>query len=219
MLSTKVGTLTVTPAVLTVTPDNVAKTYGNTAVLTGQVAGPQNGDAFTITYASDGAPAAADVSGGSYPITVADVSGAKLADYTVVKNTGTLTVSPAPLTVTADDASRLAGKANSAFAATYTGLVLGQAPGALAGSLAFQTPADASSSSGRYPITPGGLHSTNYTINYAGGTLTVTPPLVTVLSAQWQSQKTAKKKTVKVLVVAYSGASSPAVRRTPPTST
>ena len=76
------------------TPDSLVKTYGDTAVLTGQVAGQQQGDTFTVTYASAGAAAAADA--GSYPITVAAVSGARLADYDVITNPATLTVNPAP---------------------------------------------------------------------------------------------------------------------------
>ena len=96
-VTSNTGTLTVTPAPLVVTPDSLVKTYGDTAVLTGQVTGQQQGDTFTVTYASDGAAAASGA--GSYPITVAAVSGARIDDYDVIANPATLTVNPAPVSV------------------------------------------------------------------------------------------------------------------------
>ena len=49
-----------------------------------------------------------------------------------------LTVTPAPLTVTADDHARqYDGRAFTAFTARYEGLVLGQGPTVLGGSLSF----------------------------------------------------------------------------------
>jgi hypothetical protein len=87
----------------------------------------------------------------------------------------TLVVTPAPLTVTANDASRFVEQPNPAFTATFAGLVNGDTPAALSGALAFSTPAGAGSPPGAYPITPSGLSSANYTITFAAGTLTVNP--------------------------------------------
>ncbi len=99
-------------------------------------------------------------------------------DSNFVPNTAnptTLDVAKAPLTVTADDATRIYGRANPIFTASYCGFVLGQGPNALRGSLGFETSASTNSPAGSYAIVPGGLSSTNYAINFVVGTLTITP--------------------------------------------
>ena len=50
----------------------------------------------------------------------------------------------------------------------------------LGGTLTLSSTADTNSSVGGYPITASGLTSTNYTINYTNGTLTITPFALTV---------------------------------------
>src|SRR5207253_2062069 len=113
------GTLTVKAAVATVTANNKTKTYGNAnpalvATVTGQVAG---GDAITYTLATT----ALQFSGvGSYPITVTLGSN---PNYSVTKSDGTLTVSPAVATVTANNKTKTYGDANPALVATVTGQV------------------------------------------------------------------------------------------------
>ena len=92
------------------------------------------------------------------------------------------TVAEAPLTVTADSASKIVGNVNPAFTATITGFVNGdtaQTPGVYSGSPGFSTAATTSSPIGTYPVTPslGNLTSTNYTFpvaNFIPSTLTVT---------------------------------------------
>ena len=92
------GTLTITPAPLVVTPDSFARLYGAAnPTLTGTLSGVENGDAITASFST---PADASSPAGAYSITAA-LSGAKLHDYTVTASTGTLTVTPAPLVVTA----------------------------------------------------------------------------------------------------------------------
>jgi autotransporter-associated beta strand protein len=83
------------------------------------------------------------------------------------------TVNPAPLTVTADNQSKITGEANPTFTVSYSGFVLGQDPSVLGGMLTFSTPATTTSPPGMYAITPAGLTSGNYAITFASGTLTV----------------------------------------------
>ena len=52
----------------------------------------------------------------------------------------------------------------------------GDTPSALTGTLSCSTTATASSPAGTYPISCSGLSSTNYTITYVPGQLTITPP-------------------------------------------
>ena len=97
------GSLTVNKAPLIATPDDQTKTYGSEfAAFTGTITGIQNGDAITAGYSSSGSAAMASVPGGPYAITatLADPDN-KLGNYAVTLNQGSLTVSPALLTVTA----------------------------------------------------------------------------------------------------------------------
>jgi hypothetical protein len=95
-------------------------------------------------------------------------------------------VSPAPLTVIANDISETYGdfKAPS-FTASYSGFVNGDTQAtALSGQPSFSTTATASSSYGAYPIvvTQGSLKANNYSFTFVNGTLTIagsTPQTIT----------------------------------------
>src|SRR5207248_7412638 len=80
-------------------------------------------------------------------------------DYNPVVKTARISISQAPLTVTANNASKVFGQDNPAFTAGFSGLVNGDTPASLGGTLSFSTAADASSPVGAYAITPGGLTS------------------------------------------------------------
>ncbi len=102
------------------------------------------------------------------------------AKYSGTTTTVSLTVNKAPLSVTAQAASKTYGAANPAFTVAYGGFVNGDDAGDLTGTLAFATAATASSAPGGYPVTPSGLTATNYTITFAAGTLTVNPAPLTI---------------------------------------
>ena len=130
-------------------------------------------------------------------------------DYTTMNFSVLIDVAPAPLTITANSASKIQGQANPAFSVRYSGFVLDQGPGVLHGTLTITTTASAASPSGSYPIIAGGLSSPNYAITYVNGTLTVAAPpipLVTVSDVQWTTEKLTRKKSIKVLEVTFSGA-------------
>ena len=88
------GLLTVTPASLTVTASNAAKAVGATLNFAGTefaVAGLMNSDTVGgATLGSAGAPAGA--AAGTYPITVTNVSGSGISNYSVGYIAGVLTV-------------------------------------------------------------------------------------------------------------------------------
>jgi len=94
--------------------------------------------------------------------------------------TGTLVVSPAPLTVAANDAYMMAGGTVPTFNYTLLGLVNGDtAATAVTGSPTLSAPATTSSPAGAYPIdlTLGTLASTNYALTAANGVLNVFSPI------------------------------------------
>jgi hypothetical protein len=173
------GTLTVTPAPLTITTNSATRVYGNAnPTLSGTITGLKNGDAITATYSSVGVTSPV----GTFPITATlSDPGAKLGNYTVTTSGGGLTITPAPLAVTAVGGTRLFGGVNPA--ATITGLKNGDAITAT-----YTTPTSASPA-GTYTLTPvlvdpNGLLG-NYTVTIKTAVLTITkaPLTVTATSA------------------------------------
>ena len=173
------GTLTITPAALVITANNAARLYGDpNPAFTGTIAGIKNGDNITAIYTTPATPASPI---GTYPInpSPSDNGTGALANYVVTLNNGSLTVSPAPLTVTADNATRAFGAPNPAFTGTIVGIKNGDNITAT-----YSTPATASSPAGTYPIIPALVDPTgklgNYTVTINNGTLTVTTAILTV---------------------------------------
>ena len=104
------------------------------------------------------------------------LTGADAGNYTVNSTATTQAdITPAPLDITANSATRVYGDANPTFAATYTGFQTGESAATLSGTLAFASPSVPSSNVGNYAIIPSGQSSTNYTISYINGTLSVAP--------------------------------------------
>ncbi len=210
------GVLTVAPYAFSFKIGDDGHIYGSTANLAADlpatIATGINGQSLAIAYSSAGDSAGA--SAGSYAIDGVLSSGTGMAnDYDVSLQSGTLAVSPAPLTITAGNASSVAGQPVPSFNATYSSFVLGQGPSVLGGTLAFTTLATLASPAGSYAIVPSGLSSSNYAIKYVDGTLVVNaaPPTLTVApvyvtGVQWQTVKLGRKKSVKELLISFSGA-------------
>ncbi len=178
-VTTNLGTLTITNVALTVTVNNSSRGYGATnPVFTGTITGLQNNDNITATYAT---AATTNSAVGGYNITpgLSD-PGSKLANYTVTTNLGTLTITNAILTGTADNKSRAYGATNPVFTATYTGFVNGETSAIITGTLNGSSTATTNSSVGNYPVTVSGQSAPNYTINYVSGNLTITNVALTV---------------------------------------
>jgi hypothetical protein len=176
------GTLTVTRALLTVAANDASKVYGQAnPAFTDTFTGFVNGDTSNAVSGTASLTSTATAASGVGSYTIAAAQGTlAAANYAFAFSDGTLTVTPAPLTVTAADAYKVYGQANPAFAVSYSGFVNGDGPGSLGSTLSFTTPASAASPVGSYAITPAGLTSTNYAITFADGTLTVTRALLTV---------------------------------------
>jgi hypothetical protein len=213
------GTLAVTPATLTITANDHSKLYGAALPsLTVSYSGLVNGDspASLTTQPTVTTTATANSPVGNYPITA---SGAVDANYTISYAPGTLAVTPATLTITANDQSKLYGAALPALTVSYSGLVNGDSPASLTTQPSVTTTATASSPVGSYPITPSGAVDANYTISYAPGTLTVTPAALTITS---NDQSKVYGAALPALTVSYGGlvnGDTPASLTTQPTVT
>ena len=103
----------------------------------------------------------------------------------------TLTVAKAPLTITANDATKNIGEANPAFTATYEGFVNGDDATVLTALPTFTTQADKNSPVGTYDIVVSGAEAANYEMNYVNGTLTVVD--------EWSMNNTLSLTDVQVL--------------------
>src|SRR5204863_5895176 len=136
----------------------------------GAAAGSLGGTPSVTTTATAASPV------GTYAITA---SGQTSANYTISYLAGTLTVTKASLTGTADDKTKTYGAGNPTLTVSYAGFVNGDTAASLSGTLSVTTTATAASAVGSYPLTASGQTSGNYTISYVAGTLTVTKASLT----------------------------------------
>lgn len=98
-------------------------------------------------------------------------------DVLAAGTSSTFNVTQAPLTITANSASRVYGSTNPSFTASYNGWVNGDTSNVLSGTPSFSTSATTNSAPGTYAIVPalGSLSTSNYTFTtFSNGTLTIT---------------------------------------------
>jgi hypothetical protein len=175
--------LTINAANLTITAANKSKTYGSpnppfTVTYTGFVNGDDSTKLSTLpataTAANTSSPA------GQYIVTA---SGAAANNYIVNYVPGTLTVTPASLTIKVNNTSKITGQPNPIFTVSYSGFVNGDDSSKLTVLPTASTTATTSSPPGPYPIIANGAASSNYIFTYIPGTLTVNPiPAPTITS-------------------------------------
>ncbi len=168
-------------APLTVTANDATKTYNGQAFSGGNgvaYSSVTNGNIFGIVGFSGTSQGAINV--GGYVITPSGMY-SNQQGYIISYSNGTLSVTAAPLSVTADAQSRLYGATNPALTYVSSGLVNGDT---LSGNLA--TLATTTSNVGAYGITQGNLAATsNYALSYSGANLNVTAaPLAVTADAQ-----------------------------------
>jgi hypothetical protein len=168
------GVLTVTPAALVVKADDVSRLYGAanpafTLNYTGLAPQDNGADLNLQTVVSTTATPVNQV--GNYPITVTGLAGTQ--NYTVTYAEGTLSVSPAPLNIKANDIDRAEGQPNPVFTFAYNGFVNNEGPADLSSAPVGTTTATQTSPKGVYPITVTGAASSNYAITYTEGQLSV----------------------------------------------
>ena len=175
-ITSAVAWLKVRPFVpkLMIATHNTNRAYGeDNPPLTGVISGLLPNDDITVTYRS---PARISSPVGNYDITpVFNDPDNKLRDYAVITNRGTLTVTPAKLTVTVDNKLRIRDENNPPLTGTISGLRLGDNITAT-----YRTMAGISSPSGEYDIVPVIYDPDNKLRNYIvitnEGTLTITLP-------------------------------------------
>jgi hypothetical protein len=96
-------------------------------------------------------------------------------NFEVTYGLGQITILQAPLTVKANDTTKVYGEANPEFTVSYSGLAYDDDAIRITPTLVVSSTATANTSVGIYPITVAGGSSTNYTFaSYLPGNLTIT---------------------------------------------
>jgi hypothetical protein len=175
--------LTITTAPLTIVASNASRPYGApNPAFSATLGGFVNGETLA-TSGVTGSPSCTTSAGpaspvGTYPITC---TGGTLAaanyGFSPPAGGSILVVNQAPLTVTANSASRPFGLTSPPLTATIAGYVNGETleTSGLTGSAACTTTATLTSPAGTYPITCaiGSLAARNYSFTFVAGSLTV----------------------------------------------
>ena len=108
---------------------------------------------------------------GTYDIVIAKGT---VSNSTVNLIKGTLTITKAPLTISAGNYTKKEGEDNPTFKATYSGFKNNETEAVLTKKPTITTTATKTSPTGSYPVTVSGAEAQNYAITYQNGTLTVT---------------------------------------------
>ncbi len=187
------GTLRIARAPLAITANDQSMTYGGSVPAFGvSYSGLVNGDTgsvvpgLTCGATAGGTPVSPTTLPGRYAINCTATANPANYDFKVTR--GTLTIAPAPLTITATDQNMTYGGAVPRFDARYSGFVNGQTASA---SLSFAPPTcratDATGSpvspktpAGAYTIACTGATSRAYSITSVTGTLTIAPAPLTI---------------------------------------
>jgi hypothetical protein len=195
------------PAVLTVQANDQTRPYGSTnGTLNVTYSGFMDGDGPDVL---SGSPILNTVAGpnspvGAYPI---EVSPGSLSSgcYTFNFVNGTLTVTPAVITVKAEDQTRPYGMANGPLALSYSGFVNDQDTKLLSGSAHVSTTAQTDSPVGEYPIVLSrdtlSVSDANYTFVFVNGTLTVIPVTTTTTVVSSQDPSTNGQRASLIAIV------------------
>ena len=162
------GTLTITQAdPVTITAKSYTIQYGDelpTFEFTSEGATLEGKPAITCE-------ATTTSSVGTYPIVITKGS---VTNYNTTFVSGTLTITKAPLTITAKSCTIKQGEALPTFEATYEGFKNNETSQVLTKQPAITTTATSSSEPGEYDITISGAEAQNYDISYVAGKLTIT---------------------------------------------
>jgi gliding motility-associated-like protein len=167
------GTMTVGKSPLIVTADSKTKVYGSAnPVLSITYSGFfKNDDASVLDsdpVVSTAAQSTSDA--GSYAITL---SGGSDNNYDLTLVNGNLEIQKAPLTITAEDKTKVYKEANPELTMTYSGFVLGQDQSVLDAQPEAETDATTDSDAGSYDINITGASAKNYSITYNKGKLSI----------------------------------------------
>ena len=149
-------------------------TTAGTITGTPSLVGVFSGDTVSPTGSATGTFASKDVNTGiSVAVSGLSPSGTDAGNYTLTQPTLAADITPAALTITADDQSMEYGTSLPTLTASYSGFVGGETSATLTTLPSLGTSAMSGSNAGAYSITASGAVGANYNISYVSGTLTI----------------------------------------------
>lgn len=181
--------VTVTKIPLTVRVEDVSRKYGDeNPQFKISYEGFKNGDTETRLTTSAVAQTDANLKSavGDYEITL---SGAESNKYSFSYVVGKLSVTKAPLVISAGNYTKKQGDAMPEFKASYSGFKNGENETVLTKQPVFSTDATESSSPADYVVNVSGAEADNYDITYLPGILTITEmsaPIVSIVNNELQ---------------------------------
>ena len=200
------GTLTITKAPLSAKVNDAQKVYGaQNPTFTIEYDGLKNGEtapAWTTapTFQTE-ATTSSNV--GQYVVTAKDGVPVNY-DLKEIK-AGTLSITPAPLTIKANDATIQYYSDNPTFRYSCSGFVNGDSENVLSPAPNLTTSATLTSNTGTYEIEISGASSKNYSISYINGTLTITPRTLTASVGNYERLYNEDNPTFEVMYNGFVG--------------
>ena len=184
-LAYRAGVLTINKAPLTVVAENVERMYGDfNPAFTCSYLGFKLNDTESTAFSSLpklGCAATKTSDVGTYPI-VATEGFSRNYDIAAYES-GTLTVTKAPLVLSVNDKSRLYYEDNPTFDFSLTGLRNNDTHNCISSQPSFTCTASLTSQCGEYEITASNAHAHNYEISYESGILTITQAPLTLVAS------------------------------------
>ena len=178
----------ITSRPLTVSATAANKVYDGTTAATVLLTDDHiSGDAVSDIWVTASSSDKNAGNGKTVSVSGISITGDDAGNYSLQNTTASTTanITPAVLTVTANNATRLFGATNPSFTYTLTGLVGGDGSSVVGGSPSLTTAATSANAPGSYPIvaSQGSLGAVNYTFTFVNGTLVIVPAGILVLNA------------------------------------
>ena len=171
------GKLTIIEAdAIVLTADNLTRVYGE----------PNPELTYSVTGAElSGTPVLSCEATATSPVGTYDIliSKGTVSNYNDTYVKGTLTITKAPLSISAGNYSKKQGEANPEFALTYTGFKNDETSAVLKTQPTVSCEATASSAVGSYDVIVSGATADNYEITHVNGKLTVSEADAVVITA------------------------------------
>ena len=204
---TATNSLVVTPAELRAKANNASRAYGaaNPTFSLSAYTGFVNGDTASVVTGSPTFSTTATSSSpvGSYPIDV-NQNTLSAPNYTFSLLPGDLEVGPITLTVTASNGSQTYGDTTApTITPSYSGFVNGDGPSSLSSAPTCTANVNAGTPVGTYSSSCIGGSSTNYSLQFATGTVTVNRAVLTVTASD--GSQTYGDTTAPAITATYSG--------------
>lgn len=210
-------TFTVRKASLIVTADAKNRVYGDAnPAFTVSYSGFVNADTrYDLAALPSGSTTATEASTvGDYSISLSTITD---ANYSLIYRSGIISITQAPLMVTAQAASKIYGDPNPTLTLNYSGFKNGETSAVLSDLPAASTVAKTMSNVGTYDIIVSGGASVNYALNYTNDLLTINKATLKVYASDVSREYGEINPSITMNITGYKGSDDASVLTTLPT--